>query len=223
MLVQLTAKKHVINDIWAFWFEPRQPLHYIAGQYVELTVPHTPMDSRGDRRWLSIASAPHEGTPLLFTMRIPATCSSFKRALMATKPGSLLHISEPIGDFVLPRLATVPSVLVAFGIGITPMRSIVCQAQHEQRGHLTSFHVATPAEYLFTDILSAIPHHKTPLSATLGRISHFTDHILTTVPSPAESMFYLSGPEPPVIATMENLLAHGINRQQIVLDYFPGY
>lgn len=223
MLARFLAKRQIVNDIWVFWFEPERPMRFIAGQYVELTVPHTPMDTRGSRRWLSISSAPHEGNRLPFTMRIPEDCSSFKRALMTLQPGASLHISEPIGDFVLPRLQTIPAALIAYGIGITPMRSIVSQAKHEKRQHIMSFHAALPSEFLFSKDFADVPHTQTLAKQVRHNLPGYTDTILAALPAPQETMFYLSGPELPVIATMDNLLARHIDRQQIVLDYFPGY
>src|SRR5882672_8840051 len=56
--------------------------------------------------------------------------STFKKTLRALKPGDSIEVSDLDGDFIVsnPRKQY---VFIAGGIGITPFRSILKQAEHE--------------------------------------------------------------------------------------------
>lgn len=114
-------------------FRARRRVRFLAGQYLELDVPHRHADARGTRREFSIASAP-EDLPLIrvaFREYPPGSAapapSSYKRALADVGPGSSLAVTGIWGDFVLPGRRDVPLLMVAAGIGITPF---VSQLRH---------------------------------------------------------------------------------------------
>ena len=90
---------------------------YESGQFALLRV----ATSDGpDFRPLSIASAPHENH-LEFATRLGF--SSFKRALSALESGNAVKVLRPIGSLRLD--SSRPAVLIAGGIGITPVRSLL--------------------------------------------------------------------------------------------------
>ncbi len=107
-----------------YTFAADRPLRFRAGQYVELTLPHARPDARGTRRVFSVVSPPSAGDRADGQVRIattqPADPSTFKRALAAMEPGAALRIARTAGDFGLPADRSVPLVLVAGGVGITP-------------------------------------------------------------------------------------------------------
>ncbi|MFQ5961607.1 MAG: ferredoxin--NADP reductase, partial [Candidatus Methylomirabilales bacterium] len=73
----------------------------------------------GESRLLSIASAPTRDY-LEFAARISS--SRFKRAFAALQPGDPVAISTPKGHF--PFADDRPAILVAAGVGITPLKSM---------------------------------------------------------------------------------------------------
>jgi hypothetical protein len=105
-------------------FRTKSRLRFVAGQYLELDVPHHRPDVRGTRREFSILSAPAD----LPTLRIAYKNgdqkhpSSYKRALAEAQPGAVLAVTGTWGDFVLPR-GDAPVLMVAAGIGVTPFVS----------------------------------------------------------------------------------------------------
>ncbi len=107
----------------SFLFETSEALNFQAGQYLQLTLPHGDVDDRGDTRWFTISSAPHERL-LRITTRIARPSSSFKHALTGLAPGALAQAEGPAGDFTYRDEAR-PAVFIAGGIGITPFRSIL--------------------------------------------------------------------------------------------------
>ncbi len=118
--------KDEASNIRTFYFRPEKPAHYTAGQYTELALPHPHPDKRGGRRWFTLSSSPTEDL-LSITTKYAGDddTSSFKRTLFKLKPGSEVHMADPMGDFVLPKLIQTPLVFVAGGIGITPFHSML--------------------------------------------------------------------------------------------------
>jgi ferredoxin-NADP reductase len=89
-----------------------------------------------DARPFSIASGP-ERPYLEFATR--RSESDFKRTFLALVPGDRVRIVGPRGRFLLDEQA--PGVLVAGGIGITPMRSML--------QHAADARLATPLTLLY--------------------------------------------------------------------------
>src|SRR4051812_34213512 len=112
-------------NITTFFFRPEKPVQYTAGQFTELYLPHNNPDKRGIKRWFTISSSPSEELLSITTKFTPEKGSSFKETLRKLVPGTEVHLEEPMGDFVLPKLIQTPLIFVAGGIGITPFHSIL--------------------------------------------------------------------------------------------------
>lgn len=237
MYITLDHTEALAQDIHTFWFKPHKAFRFIAGQYIEIHVPHAPMDSRGDKRWFSISSTPIDGL-VAITMKIapPAVSSSYKVAFSGLRPGITLYASDPIGDFVLPKSPTIPLVFMALGIGITPFQSMMRSLS--QTGESRDIHIVHAATSL-NDLIfrDKMQHYKsstyTPLllqapagwQGLTGRLDarRLLEITHTSAGMLEEKLFYMSGPEPPVLQIIDELYQLGITRQQIVMDYFPGY
>ncbi|UWX96228.1 FAD-dependent oxidoreductase [Arthrobacter zhaoxinii] len=114
-------------------FEPSRPVRFRAGQYVELAVPHFEPDSRGSRRIFSITTPPAEPGTVAVGLRVADSGSSFKTALLRMRPGAEVGATTVAGDFLLPRDAHTPVLMIASGIGITPFISQLRQIRGEDR------------------------------------------------------------------------------------------
>jgi ferredoxin-NADP reductase/Na+-transporting NADH:ubiquinone oxidoreductase subunit NqrB len=217
---------------WQFEFRPHAPVTFLPGQYMELSLPHGRTDARGWRRVFSIAAAP--GGDIRFAMRLPERSSSFKAALLALEPGATVSATSVSGDFLLPKDAAKPLLLVAAGIGITPF---VSQLEHltatgETRDIVLLYSVATPDDLAFAEVLRAAdcrvvvlsPVRPTDLPAGwswAGPETLTAQTIKNAVPDAASRTTYLSG-SPELVAGLERALhADGVKR--IVTDVFIGY
>lgn len=131
----LTLKEicDVADGTRLFVFEKPAGYAFKAGQYVAFEAPRTDgieIDARGLARSLSIASAPCE-SDLCFAMRRGE--SSFKKICWQLRPGDTVTVTKAVGFFVLPpEDDRRPIVFFAGGIGITPVRSILKQAEHDR-------------------------------------------------------------------------------------------
>lgn len=231
MIVELVSKEQLNDSITTFYFRPEKPLRYIAGQFIELTVPHDTPDDRGIRHWFTLSSAPHEPLLAITTRYFGDKSSTFKKALFATNPGTTFTISDPMGDFVLPKNADVPLVFVAGGIGITPFLSILSElhANNMTRSAKLLHAVRTEDDIIDTQILKDSGFHTTylvskPSAAWGGERGKLTADLILGIEQPhPDTLIYVSGPEPMLESIVADLKQKGIQPHQIVTDYFPGY
>jgi ferredoxin-NADP reductase len=96
-----------------FRFEPRRPVRYAAGQFMELNLPHSGSDGKGRRRVFSITSPP--GAPeVTFGVGTAGPLSTAKKTLLALRPGDMISATAVGGDFVLPRDAANRDAVVLY-------------------------------------------------------------------------------------------------------------
>ncbi|HEV7622604.1 MAG TPA: oxidoreductase, partial [Amnibacterium sp.] len=120
--LRFVARRPLTASATEYAFRPERPVRHLAGQYLELQLPHRGADRRGIRRTLTIVSPP--GDPAVrVAVRTREPMSSFKQALDVLPVGSPVRAVTVSGAFTLPADRGVPLLLVASGIGITPFVS----------------------------------------------------------------------------------------------------
>lgn len=219
------------GNIRTFFFKPEKPVHYTAGQYAEWTLKHDQPDARGERRWFTISSSPTEELLSLTTRFYGDESSSFKKALFDLKPGAEMLMSEPMGDFVLPKLVQTPLIFVAAGVGITPFHSIAgwLAATGEERPIKFMYGVHSEDDIIFQDTFQRAGIHATIVvddasPAWGGERGRLSAELILGVEQPSDdALVYLSGPEGFVEQLKKDLVAAGLNKQQVVVDAFPNY
>ena len=154
MKVTYLAKKPTAKNIYTFLFKPGTKVRYIAGQSTELKIPHGNTDSRGNKRWFTLSSSPTDYMLSITTKFSDKNGSSFKKALLGLKPDTILDMAVPMGDFVLPKDASIPLFFVAGGIGCTPFHSIIKYLgnTNEQRDIQLLYAANELEEVAFTDL-----------------------------------------------------------------------
>lgn len=221
----------VTSSIRTFWFKPEVPLRFTAGQFTELTVPHADPDERGIKRWFTISSTPGQELVSITTRFYGTESSSFKKALFGLEPGTEVSLEEAMGDFVLPKLPSVPVVFVAGGIGITPMLSMLQSIAQEsvQRNIRLLWSVRSEDDIAFQEVIADAGVHATivvsdPTAAWGGERGRLDAEKVLGLEKPSDdTLIYLSGPEPMLEALEKDLADHNVAKRQIVTDFFPGY
>lgn len=234
--LKLRKKSKIAPEIVEFVFKPSQKLAYRPGQYMEFTLGHPKPDSRGNRRYFTLASSPTEEN-LRLGVRFYENSSTFKQALYRIDARATILAGQIAGDFTLPPDPEEKLAFIAGGIGITPYRSMLKYLLDTgQRRDIVLFYVSRTAdEIAYRDILSeaqaklgikvfctltniqAIPRNWTGLT---GRLNE--QMILRAVPDYEERTFYLSGP-PAMVRAYEHVLRNmRVGREQIKKDFFPG-
>jgi ferredoxin-NADP reductase len=101
-----------------------RPLQFEAGQWVSAMLPVANENAPLLKRSYSIASAP-EGSPRfeIAVTRVSAGLGS--TWLHALEPGAQLRFDGPQGFFTRRPVGAPPSLMIATGTGITPLRSMI--------------------------------------------------------------------------------------------------
>ena len=225
MKLQLTAKRIESPGVVSFVFKPEEPLVWKAGQFLHYVLNHESTDDRGSDRWFTIASAPYEKHVMLTTRFASTEGSTFKKTLKALPLGGEIEVSDLDGDFIVsdPRKNY---VFIAGGIGITPFRSILKQAEYEGKElrvtmlYANRKHVAAyPRE--FDAMTKRNPYLQIHYLFHPQRIDRKTVcELVTDLKKPT---FYVSGPEPMVESIGKMLQKLGVPSKRIKQDWFPGY
>lgn len=221
MRVKLISTQPEADNITTFQFEASTPVNYLAGQFIQMTLPHPNPDERGIKHWFTLSSAPTEPNLAITTKFYGDKTSSFKKTLFALKPGDTVEINEPEGDFTLPDDTSLELVFIAGGIGLTPYHSMVkFLFDTDEKRQITLIHgVQRSEELIFTELFNNYGVRLKPYVAE--RLT--TEGLMDEIGDPTAKLVYLSGPEPMVEALNDSLLKAGLPKAKLKTDYFPGY
>jgi ferredoxin-NADP reductase len=234
--ITLKEVREVADGTCVFVFDKPEGYEFKAGQYVALVAPKLDdiePDQRGLSRSLSIASAPCENE-LWFAMR--KSDSYFKRTMWALEPGAIATITKSVGFFTVPEDDDRPIVFLIGGIGITPARAILKQAEHDHvTRQFTLFYsnrfdkdAAFEDEmrafdlpgYRFVRVLSKSDEVCAPENDERGYICE--EAIKKYVPATDQVLYYIVG-SPQFAGAMETLLdSMGIPKERRHMDPFSG-
>lgn len=225
--LMLLRVEEVARDAYDFVFASDRPLTSLPGQYLEWTLPHKSADSRGTRRYFTIASAPQEGEVRL-GVKFYAKPSTFKTALANMRPGERLSAAGLAGDFTLPRDTHTKLAFIAGGIGITPFRAMLAEllARGERRDITFFYSVKEASDLAYRPLLEQAARE---LGVRLVWVVTDTGGALTAerirqeLPDWPERTFYISGPRGMVVGFAKALRALGARRSRIKTDFFPGF
>ncbi|KKT81343.1 MAG: Oxidoreductase FAD/NAD(P)-binding domain protein [Microgenomates group bacterium GW2011_GWC1_44_9] len=232
----LESKVQLSPDTIEFVFIPNKEFSFLPGQYVEWTLQHKRPDSRGNRRYFTIASSPTEELVRICS-KFSDKSSSFKKALKVLKVGDGIVGSQLDGEFVLPEDPDVKMVFIAGGVGITPFRSMIRSLLDTgQQRWMILFYVnkleddivykevfdegkaaGLKTVYTLTDIVKVSEKWR-------GKVGYIDENMIKEeVPDYEDRVYYLSGPNMMVDLYKKLLMDMGIKQSEIKTDYFPGY
>jgi ferredoxin-NADP reductase len=210
-------------DSYDFIFTPDKQMPYRPGQYMEWTLAHKGSDSRGIRRYFTLASSPTE-KELRLGVKFYNNGSSFKKKLLSLKRGDSIVASGLSGDFVLPKNKNEKLVFLAGGIGITPFRSMIQYLidTKDKRAVTLLYSNKTVNDVAYREIFDRAQRlFGIKTFYALNRIDAKT--IVEQVPDYKDRKFYLSGPRG-MVTGFENLLQSlDIKKNNIKTDFFPGF
>jgi len=224
-VLTLKSRAEIGQGIYDFVFESDRPLSFRPGQYLEFTIDPGHADTRGNRRYFTIASSPTE-KEMILGIRFYQEPSSFKRKLLMMEPGDKIMAGQLAGDFVLPRDPKKKLVFLAGGIGVTPFRSMLKYLvdRQESRPITMLYSNREAAEIVYQEVTAAAERlgMKT-VNVLTGQQGYINEELIKReVPDYLDRTFYISGSHNMVTTFKRQLTNLGVHRSQIVTDFFPG-
>lgn len=237
-ILTLENNKKIARDTGEFTFTSNHKIKFEAGQYMEFTLDHYPVDSRGNRRYFTISSSPLEDRISIGIKFDKNNSSSFKKALAEMEIGDQIFAGQIGGDFILPKDKKQKICFIAGGIGVTPFKSMINYLidKDETRDIVLVYCAKRIEELAYTNLF-----HRANVTFGLKAVSTLTDldhipedwvgykgfidagMIITEVPDYLDRTFYISGPNSLVQASSKMLIEIGVKKNKIKTDYFPGF
>ncbi len=211
----LTPTTHVI--------EVEKPKAFTFGP-TQFTFLQLQTEEGSDARPMSLATSP---TRLHLEYAVRLSDSPYKRAFVALQPNDEVRAFGPIGDFVLHE--TRPAVLVAGGIGITPLdkalpipiRLVYSNRSEDEivyRHELEALETKNPRFRVFNTLTRTADRG---WEGRTGRIDQ--ELLLEAAQGLADPMYYVSGTPSMVIGTLRLLRALGVPDANLEVEAFRGY
>jgi len=237
LVLTLKEKLEIGKDIWQFVFSRQNSFSFQPGQYLEWTLPAGRYDSRGNRRYFTIASSPTE-KDIILGVKFNPDGSLFKDHLQKLQTGETLVAGSLMGDFLLPKDPSEKLVFIAGGIGVTPFRSMIKYLSDSGEKHsvILFYTVKDPSEIVYRDVWQEAEEkiglqvvyvitdkEKVPPSWS-GEVGFIDSEMIKRYVSDfRQRRFYLSGPNAMVDAYRKVLHKLGVTNDKIMTDYFPGF
>ena len=207
------------------------PFHWKAGQYVTLAL-QTPTGPV--RRAYTIASSPNQSRFLEITVKREATGGGSQYLHDNVQVGQLLSVKGPQGDFTFMGHEADGIVMIAGGVGITPMMSKLRHLTEAAWTHPVTliYGTQTLADVIFREELAAIekrhPNFRLHLLPSVvddpnwaGPKGYLTAAmILGFVPNIARARVHMCGPTPMMAAVLPILKGLGVNEGAIFTEAF---
>lgn len=223
--ITLIKREEVAEGTMAFCFEKPAGFNFIAGQHAVFALINPPeTDHEGNRRVFCFTSAPYEKR-LIIAMRMRDT--AFKRVLKSMPLGNEVEMIGPYGSFILYKDGSRPAVFLAGGIGITPVRSILFQAEHEGSARVFYLFYSNHRreDAAFFDVLTNLKLRNYTCIPVMSDTEGYIDKskLAAHLDDFSRSIFYAVGPPGFVLAMRGMLNVTGVDSAHIRTDQFSGY
>ncbi|MBY0406507.1 MAG: 2Fe-2S iron-sulfur cluster binding domain-containing protein, partial [Rickettsiales bacterium] len=207
------------------------PFTFLAGQYATLT---SEIDGQKVRRSYTISSSPTQRDYIELTIKREQHGLESRYMHDHTKTGDLLEITAPSGKFFFTGKEADGIVLIAGGVGITPMMSILrylCDRSYSKQIHLL-YAARTPSDIIFREecLYLARRHANVHVDVIVsamdgtaweGAVGLMTpDFIVKAVPDITQHRIHLCGPPPMMDAVKIALLQLKVSLDQVKTEDF---
>jgi ferredoxin-NADP reductase len=216
------------TDIRTFRLARPSGFEFVAGQFVPVRVS---VDGKPHVRCYSISSSPDARGYVEISVRRQGLVSTTLHATLRT--GSQLLIGRPAGQFVYPSGDDRPLALLAGGIGITPLLSMLRYAVSSDpvRPIVLLYSARNPQAAAFYSELQVFAqrHPQVRIAVTMSdrstpapwRSGHIDAQMVRQyVPHPSHTIFCICGPVPMMAAMEQMLTAEGVPASQIRSENF---
>lgn len=207
------------------------PFDYLPGQF--LTVAAS-VDGKTVRRSYTIASSPtqHDFAELTVKHEAGGVVSGFLHGRV--REGDLLDCSGPVGTFTFTGRECKCVLLIAGGVGVTPMMSVIRYlTDRSWDGDIyLIYSVRSPDDVIFREEIEHLQRRHANFRAVVaasraegtdwtGRKGRITKELITqSVPDLATRYVHICGPVPMMEATKQMLTELGVPPQRIKVEAF---
>ena len=219
----------------------QEPLHWHAGQYLELVMPD------GRARAYSIASAPGDGRSIELHIQCYANHEKACEVVEYLSSVGEVTINIPKGNCLLESCPDRPVVFIAAGTGFAQMKAMLEQCFEERRfQHVGKSAQKVPPLFLYWGVRRAEGFYMAELARQWAEQGLLEFHPVVSERGPdddwhgrhgllyqavlddskrfPDAVFYISGSPEMVYATVDGLTAAGVAESDIhsdVFDYAP--
>ena len=213
--------RHEYDDYYTIKLEVSEGLTWRPGEHGIFTLPDKKLVGRKWRAF-SVASVPEEGYVLIGT-RTGKKPSSFKRNLINLAPGESVQMRGPFGWFIV-KDDKAPIILIATGIGITPVRAIITQLAQDSRRPVVLVHSAA-GFHLFADEIEAIALENEAMDVHFTNDRRGTERMINILAQRYKNLayYYISGSFDIMKSVRAQLKEQGIKGRRLIHDPFFGY
>lgn len=221
---QLSECVEVGGDVWRVRLlaPAGKPPRYHAGQYLMVE------RDNGERSAFSLASAPHAGRHL--EMHVLVREDSARNLLAQLQRDNGARVQLPFGDTHLAELPDAPLVLIAAGTGMAQMHSLIEHCRAKGFAHPVHLYwgVRRPEDFYEIEHWQAwqqLPNlflHKvvSDLCGWEGRCGLLHQAVCEDIADLSGVHVYASGSPAMVYATLDALVAAGMDAHQMRADVF---
>lgn len=182
----------------------------VAGQYVRIGV-----DVDGVRQWRNYSVTRPAGPDGCFTVTVKAVPAGkvSNHLVYRVRPGTVVQLDQPAGDFVLPAPRPAKTLFVTAGSGITPVIGMLRDALTELPDVVLVHSAPSPAETIFgAEVRALAADGRLRLveqhTRSAGRLTVAT--LMELVPDLAERQTWACGPAALLDALERHYTAAGI-------------
>ena len=209
----------------------RLPFQHLPGQYLVLSLR---IDGKKVNRTYTIASSPSRSDYCEITVKREENGLVSRHLHDTLREGDLLNVSAPAGRFTFDGTQSDRIVLIAGGVGITPLMSILRYLTDQRwKGDIHFLYCAkTPQDIIFRqeldDLQKRFPNLHLHLTLTraegtdwAGRKGRITGEFLRqTIPDLVGHPVYICGPASMMEPTIQMLRELGVPADQIKSEAF---
>lgn len=210
------------------------PFDHLPGQFLNVVVPADGAKSATTKRSYTIASSPTQAAYCEITVKREPDGVVSRYLHDSVHEGSEIRISAPYGRFVFTGSEAESIVLIAGGVGITPLMSVIRYlTDRSWPGEIVLFFCfRTPADFIFREelerlqrrhanlrvVATASQSQGTDWGGRTGRLN--ADLVREVVPDIATRLVHLCGPKAMMDGTRAFLLELGVPRERIRFEAF---
>jgi ferredoxin-NADP reductase len=218
---QITVQNVIIvgEDFRLLEFKIPKGLVWHAGQHGLFSF-GVPLTGEKNSYPYSISSIMDEGV-LSIAVKLYPPLNQFKERMLALKQGDTMVLRGPIGPFRVQDTYS-PIVLIAGGIGITPIRAVLKYVVTHHEDQPVHVIYSSEQEYIYEDELKALVdgYDKATIDFVRGIEAPKELAIKYAKDYNSKAYYYISGSKNMILSYKQLLMQQGVAKQRIIHDPF---